>query len=40
MNSKNNKIVDDFGDEWEKFNQIDLDEIELLKIYNDYFDMA
>jgi len=39
MNSKNNKIVDDFGDEWEKFNQIDLDEIELLKIYNDYFDI-
>ena len=39
MSVKKNKIVDDFGKEWEKFNQIQLDQNELLKIYNDYFDI-
>ena len=34
-NSK--KIISDFGDEWEKFNQFDVDKDELLKIYKDYF---
>lgn len=34
-----NKIISDFGDEWEKFDQINLNEKELLKIYNDYFDI-
>ena len=39
MSVKKNKIVDDFGNEWEKFDQIKLDQSELLKIYNDYFDI-
>ena len=39
MRIKKNKIIDDFGDEWEKFNQSQLDKNELLKIYNDYFDI-
>ena len=34
-NSK--KILSDFGDEWEKFNQFDVDKDELLEIYKDYF---
>ena len=31
------KIITDFGDEWEKFNQIELDKKELSKIFQDYF---
>lgn len=34
-NSK--KIISDFGDEWEKFNQYKVKKDELLKIYKDYF---
>ena len=34
-NSK--KIISDFGDEWEKFDQFEIDKNELSKIYNDYF---
>lgn len=33
------KIIDDFGIEWEKFNQINLDDRELDEIFNDYFDI-
>ena len=33
----NKKIITDFGDEWEKFNQIELDKKELSKIFQDYF---
>lgn len=39
MDNKNEKIVNDFGNEWEKFNQIDLNSVELKKIFEDYFDL-
>lgn len=39
MNLKNNKIVNDFGNEWEKFNQIKLNNNELDKIFYDYFNI-
>ena len=32
-----NKIINDFGNEWEKFNQIELNKTELKKIFEDYF---
>jgi ubiquinone/menaquinone biosynthesis C-methylase UbiE len=35
----NNKIVKDFGLEWEKFNQIDLKNTESQNIFEDYFDL-
>ena len=37
IKSKDKKIIDDFGLEWERFNQINLDKKELFKIFNDYF---
>lgn len=31
------QVVDDFGAEWARFNQMDLDEAERQKLFNDYF---
>ena len=33
----NNKIIDDFGDEWSNFNQEKLNKKEQKNIFNDYF---
>ena len=35
--SKNNKVIKSFGNEWNRFDQSDLDSKELDKIFNDYF---
>ena len=39
MSQKQKKIIEDFGNEWERFDQQKLDESELLKIFNDYFNI-
>jgi ubiquinone/menaquinone biosynthesis C-methylase UbiE len=39
MSKKQSKIINDFGNEWERFDQKKLDERELLKIFNDYFNI-
>ena len=39
MKKDENIIVEDFGNEWEKFNHINLNNDELDKIFNDYFDI-
>ncbi len=36
---KSNKIISDFGDEWEKFNFSNFDKDKLYKIFLDYFDI-
>ena len=35
--TKNNKVINSFGNEWNKFDQSNLNFIELNKIFNDYF---
>jgi ubiquinone/menaquinone biosynthesis C-methylase UbiE len=32
-----NVVIEDFGNEWEKFNQLNLDADDLLKYFNNYF---
>ena len=39
MDQYKSKIIDDFGDEWEKFHQISLNRNELKDIFRDYFDI-
>jgi len=39
MDQYKSKIIDDFGHEWEKFNQLELNRNELNNIFNDYFDI-
>ena len=35
--TKNNKVINSFCNEWNKFDQSNLNFIELNKIFNDYF---
>ena len=39
MNNINNKVIDDFGKEWEAYNQSSLSNIELEKLFQNYFDI-
>ena len=39
MKKDKNIIIEDFGNEWEKFDQINLINEELDEIFNDYFDI-
>ncbi len=39
MSKNQKKIIKDFGNEWERFDQQKLEESELLKIFNDYFNI-
>ena len=35
--TKNNKVINSFGEEWKRFDQSKLDKLELNKIFKDYF---
>jgi SAM-dependent methyltransferase len=35
--TKNNRVINSFGEEWKRFDQSKLDKLELKKIFNDYF---
>ena len=37
MEENKKKIINDFGNEWEKFNQLKLNNHELGRIFDDYF---
>ena len=37
MKNSYKKVVDDFGEEWDKFNHLDVDVIDQKKIFDSYF---
>lgn len=39
MDNLEKNVVKDFGDEWKTYNQSEVKKIELLQIYNNYFDI-
>ena len=39
MNLRNNKVINDFGKEWEAYNQTDLSSKELNELFKNYFDI-
>ena len=39
MSNSDEKVVSDFGREWKNYNQFNLDEKELYKLFKNYFDI-